>query len=125
LAEPATTEVRQSATPAPVALKSGPHLLVDDYFIARSEGVERKVVSPRRFLDAPVGRAVQDEITNAGGEPLPGFRFQDWRPMTSDSLAAPVEWSRALSTVRGQTVRLEFSRIPLRSRRFFGRGATP
>lgn len=32
----------------------GPHLLLDDYLIARSAGVERKVNPPRRFLDKPV-----------------------------------------------------------------------
>jgi hypothetical protein len=38
----------------PLALSKGVHLLVDDHYIARSEGVERKVVQPQRFLAEPV-----------------------------------------------------------------------
>ena len=38
----------------PIALSKGPHLLIDDYLIAKSEGVERKVVQPKRFLKEPV-----------------------------------------------------------------------
>ena len=37
----------------PIALVKGPHLLLDDYLIARSDGVERKVIQPQRFLDEP------------------------------------------------------------------------
>jgi len=35
-------------------LKAGPQLFVDDYLIARSEGVERKVGTPKRTLQEPV-----------------------------------------------------------------------
>lgn len=38
----------------PIALSNGPHLLVDDYFIARSTGVTRTVVPPQRFLEGPI-----------------------------------------------------------------------
>jgi hypothetical protein len=38
----------------PLALSKGPHLLLDDYLIAESKGVERKVVPPARFLDGPI-----------------------------------------------------------------------
>lgn len=39
---------------SPIELHRGPHLLIDDYLIARSTGIERKVVSPRRFLTEPI-----------------------------------------------------------------------
>jgi hypothetical protein len=58
LAEPARGEERGKPVPSitdkPIALKVGPHLLLDDYLIARSEGVERKVMQPERFLAEPV-----------------------------------------------------------------------
>ena len=38
----------------PIALKAGPHLLLDDYLIQSSRGVERKVVQPERFLEEPI-----------------------------------------------------------------------
>jgi hypothetical protein len=37
-----------------LALRNGVHLLVDDYYIDRSEGVERKVNQPQRFRAEPV-----------------------------------------------------------------------
>ncbi len=42
------------AAQEPIALKKGPHLFLDDYLIAESRGVERKVISPQRFLDKPI-----------------------------------------------------------------------
>lgn len=38
----------------PIVLKNGPHLLLDDHLIARSTGIERKVVPPQRFLKEPI-----------------------------------------------------------------------
>jgi hypothetical protein len=35
-------------------LNPGPHLFLDDHLIERSTGVERKVLSPPRFLDGPI-----------------------------------------------------------------------
>lgn len=55
------------------------------------------------------GGEVRVQITNAEGEPIPGFRFQDCRPITTDSLDASVEWKQPLATLRGRAVRLEFS----------------
>ncbi|HEX5103599.1 MAG TPA: hypothetical protein VFV87_07310 [Pirellulaceae bacterium] len=42
------------AAEQPKTLKSGVQLLVDDYLIGESQGVERKVVQPQRFLDGPI-----------------------------------------------------------------------
>src|SRR5688572_12067235 len=50
----------------PKSLDKGVHLLIDDHFIARSEGVERKVVQPERFLKEPV-------VTTA-------LEHQNWQP---------------------------------------------
>ena len=50
----------------PIALKKGPHLLLDEHLIARSTGVERKVIPPQRFLDAPI-------VTGA-------VEHQNWQP---------------------------------------------
>ena len=38
----------------PLALKTGPHLFVDDYWIARGDGISRKVCKPGRHLARPV-----------------------------------------------------------------------
>jgi hypothetical protein len=38
----------------PLVLPRGPHLLLDDHLIADSEGIERKVIPPQRFLDHPI-----------------------------------------------------------------------
>lgn len=55
------------------------------------------------------GGEVRVQITDAAGKPIPGFRFEDCRPITADSLASAVAWGKPLSNLRGQTVRLEFS----------------
>ncbi|MBC7817955.1 MAG: hypothetical protein IAG10_13775, partial [Planctomycetaceae bacterium] len=47
--------------------------------------------------------------TDATGAAIPGFNSAECRPITSDTLAAPVEWKAQLSTLRGRAVRLEFS----------------
>ena len=57
-----------------------------------------------------------NQVSDADGAPLPGFRFEDCRPISADSLAAPVEWTKPLATLRGQAVRLEFA---LRGARLF------
>lgn len=62
----------------PIALGKGPHLLLDDHLIARSTGVERKVIPPQRFLDGPI-------VTGA-------LEHQNWQPFLTvlhDSAAAP------------------------------------
>jgi hypothetical protein len=50
----------------PIALAKGPHLLLDDYLIAHSEGIERVVMQPQRFLKEPV-------VTS-------GPEHQNWQP---------------------------------------------
>lgn len=63
------------------------------------------------------GGEVRVQVTTLDGETIPGFTFQDCQPITSDSLAAAVQWSKPLATLRGKPVRLEFS---LKNARLFG-----
>jgi hypothetical protein len=66
-------------------------------------------------VDASQGE-VRVRVLDAKSQPIPGFDFADSRPITGDSLAAPVAWKRPLAELRGQEVRLEFS---LRDARLF------
>lgn len=59
-------------------------------------------------VDAHEGE-VRVQVSDEKGTPIPGFRFADCRPITSDSLAAQVEWQRPLAELRDKPVRLEFS----------------
>lgn len=96
-----------------------------DRYAARQAGDRAGTLTTRPFAlqaealklnaDAREGE-VRVQITDAAGAPLPGFRFQDCRPIAADALDAPVNWGRPLSTLRGRTVRLEFS---LRNARLF------
>src|SRR5687767_13895068 len=67
----AASVARGQATPASkeasYRLRPGPQLFIDDFLIARAEGVVRRVIEPRRFLDAPV-------LTGAGGH----LNWQPW-----------------------------------------------
>jgi hypothetical protein len=54
---------------APIALSPGPQLFLDDYLIARSQGVTRQVAQPKRLLKEPV-------VTSAPGH-------QNWQPWFS------------------------------------------
>lgn len=58
----------------PIALKQGPHLLIDDYLIGASENVFRKVNQPERFLKGPVVKGLED-ARNADGSSSEGSNF--------------------------------------------------
>ena len=47
----ASRALAEPADDGPLVLPRGPHLFVDDHLIAASEGVERKVIPPQRFLN--------------------------------------------------------------------------
>lgn len=96
-----------------------------DRFVARQAGAELGTLTTRPvMLDAQTltlnadarGGELRVQITTPAGEPIPGFRFEDCRAITTDSLAAPVEWKQPLATLRGRPVCLEFS---LRQARLF------
>ena len=89
-----------------------------DRFVARHAGArEGTITTPTVILRAEAitlnvdaqGGEVRVQISNAEGEPIPGFRFQDCLPIAADSLDARVEWKQPLATLRGRSVRLEFS----------------
>ena len=89
-----------------------------DRFVARQAGDKGGTLTTRLLnfdskamalnVDADGGE-VRVQITDAEGEPISGFRFSDCHPIQSNSLAAPVEWQKPLSTLRGKPLRLEFS----------------
>jgi hypothetical protein len=58
--------------------------------------------------DAAKGE-VRVQIVDAAGKAIPGFTFADCRPVSTDALAAPVQWSKALTDLGGRPVRLEFA----------------
>lgn len=99
-----------------------------DRFVAREAGAEQGTLTTPLVIvdgdgltlniDARTG-AVRVQATDAAGNPIPGFAFQDCRPMTVDALAAPVVWSRPLTELRGRPVHLQFS---LQSARLFAFG---
>jgi hypothetical protein len=99
-AEPAG---HQSTTIKPIALEKGPHLLLDDYLIAKSEGVERKVIQPQRFLEEPVVTSRQDHqnwqpwltvLQDPGNK-----RFRMW--YNADTVDDPAERPDAFGPVLG------------------------
>jgi hypothetical protein len=89
-----------------------------DRLVARQAGEQAGILTTRTFtldgkalmlnVDSRKGE-VRVQLTTPTGEPIPGFRFHDCRPIAADALAAPVEWQQPLATLRGQAVRLEFS----------------
>jgi hypothetical protein len=59
-------------------------------------------------VDAPRGE-VRAQLLDANGRPVPGYTFADCRPVSGDSLDAPVKWKKPLAALKGKPVRLEFS----------------
>jgi hypothetical protein len=99
--------------------------MMRDRFVAREAGEKAGTLTTRTLtLDAQSltvnaaaeGGEVRVQATTAAGEPIPGFRFEECRPIAADALAAPVEWKQSLATLRGRPIRLEFS---LRNARLF------
>jgi hypothetical protein len=96
-----------------------------DRFVAREAGQQAGTLTTRAVIidgqtlslnvDAPGGE-VRVQLTSPGGDPIPGFRFQDCQPVTGDKVNAPVQWARRLADLSGQPVCLEFS---LRAARLF------
>ncbi len=66
-------------------------------------------------LEASGGEA-RVQVLDPEGRPVPGYRYSDCRPVTGDSLAAPVHWRRPWSALRGRPVRLE---VTLRRARLY------
>jgi hypothetical protein len=60
----------------------------------------------RLNVDSSKGTA-RVRILDANGNPIPGFRFADCTPVTTDALSAPVQWKRQLAELQGRPLRLE------------------
>jgi hypothetical protein len=92
-----------------------------DRYVARQSGEKAGTLTTppvtlagdRLTLNADVaaGGEVRVQVSDATGKPQPGLRFADCKPITGDSLAAPVEWvsGKSLAEAGGAPVRLEFS----------------
>jgi hypothetical protein len=98
----------------PIVLAKGPHLLLDDYLIARSEGVKRVVVPPQRFLDGPIVTGSPDHqnwqpfftvLYDPAAQAEKRFRMWynvDTTLATDNGSAKPATWNRpTASTGRG------------------------
>jgi len=57
--------------------------------------------------DASTG-FIRVRVLDERGEGISGFGFSDCRPVTGDSLAAPIEWTRSLAEIVGEPMHLEF-----------------
>jgi hypothetical protein len=67
-------------------------------------------------VDASHGE-LSAQILDAGGRPIPGFRFADFRAIHADELVAPARWKRSVSELKDKAVRIEFA---LRSAKLYG-----
>jgi hypothetical protein len=68
------------------------------------------------------GGEVRAQVVGREGRPVPGFAFADGKPLTRDALAAPLEWKRPVSALKGTPVRLE---LALRRARLFALEVRP
>jgi hypothetical protein len=87
-----------------------------DRYVAREAGAEEGLLrtplvtlgDSRLTLNAAATRGeIRAQLLDAEGKPLPGFTHADCRPVTGDSLDAPLRWRRPLRELRGRPVRLE------------------
>ncbi|QDU25758.1 hypothetical protein ETAA8_08290 [Anatilimnocola aggregata] len=89
-----------------------------DRFVARQAGEQSgSITTPVLTIEAealtlnvtaPRGE-VRAQIITADGQPIPGYLFADCKPITTDSLAAPLAWKQPLAKLQGESVRLVFS----------------
>jgi len=88
----------------------------DRYVARRAEDGTGRIVTPPLILgsgsltvnvDARSG-SLRIQVTDADGNPLPGFALDDCQPVTSDTLAAAVTWERPLADLAGRPVKLVF-----------------
>lgn len=88
-----------------------------DRYVAREAGVTRGVLrtKPVRLegrgmtVNAAVGVYLRVRVLDERGEPVPGFGWDDCRPVEGDGVALPVRWARELSQIAGRTVQFEFA----------------
>ncbi|MCH7558875.1 MAG: hypothetical protein IIB56_15685 [Planctomycetes bacterium] len=88
-----------------------------DRFVARAAGdapgtllTRPLVVTGDRLTlnaDAKVGE-IRARLLRADGRPLPGYSFEDCRPMTVDALDFELRWKRPFRRLKGQRLQIEF-----------------
>jgi hypothetical protein len=64
------------------------------------------VEAARMTINAKVDGELRVRIVDAAGKSLPGF---DWTEVLGDSVAHPVRWKGAISSLKGKPVQLEFA----------------
>ncbi len=88
-----------------------------DRYVARMAGAAGgQITTPVVTLESDqltlnadaAGGEIRVQVCDADRKPLPGLTFADCRPVTSDSLAAEIQWKGSLGSIKGQPVRLEF-----------------
>jgi len=88
-----------------------------DRYVSRAAGEQegllrtKQVVLDGKSLTCNVnaaGGSVSAQVIGSDGQPVKGFSFDDFEPVTVDSLRAPVRWKQPLSKLSGKPVRLEF-----------------
>jgi len=88
----------------------------DRYVAREAKGGEGLRITPLVILtcntitlnaDAKKGE-IRVEILDESYKPIPGFTLEDCRPITVDSIAAPVKWAKPLSALKGTKVHLSF-----------------
>lgn len=91
--------------------------MLRDRYVAREAGETPGLLrTPALMLSAKsltlnadaTGGEARVQITDANGKPLSGYTFADCKPVTTDSLAAPVRWKKPLERLRGVPIRVEF-----------------
>jgi hypothetical protein len=88
-----------------------------DRYVAREAGatggyLRTQVVEiDGKFLTLNVdakGGSVRAQVTDSDGYSIPGMTFADCKPITTDSVAAPLRWTRSFRDVRREPLFLEF-----------------
>jgi hypothetical protein len=89
-----------------------------DRYVARQAGDQRGTITTPLVtfsaekmtanVDAKNGE-VRVQVLDDSGKPIPGFTFEDCKPLSVDSVNAPVEWKQPLTTLQGRPIKLEFS----------------
>jgi hypothetical protein len=97
----------------------GLHKIARDRYVARYAGAAGgQVTTPLVTIDNnkltlntnAAGGELRVQVCDASGTPINGLTFTDCRPITQDSLNAPVEWANSsLAKISGQPVCLQFA----------------
>ncbi len=97
-----------------------------DRYVAREAGDSQGTLrTPLLVLEADEitlnvdarGGTARGQIVGTDGRPIPGFAFEDCKPITTNTVAAPLQWKRPPSALGGRAVCLQFA---LRRARLFG-----